>query len=386
MTRTMRALWMLLLAVAIGACGGGGGGVGGVGEGGTGSFASGPISGFGSVIVNDVHFDDAKADIEDDDGARLAPDALRLGQVAEIESGPITTKGGVQIAVASSIRIASALVGEVDAVRPQLTVLGQTVTTNDDTVFDDALAGGIAALKAGDVVEVHGWFDAADGSYVATRIERRAKAPARFKVRGLVSEVNLRDRTFRIANQEFVVSAGLELPAVGDRVRVEVLTARSDGRWVVVDGSEAAVQLPDAEEAKIRGLVTRFDSKTSFDVEGAPVQTAPGTEFPKGSDGLKLGAIVVVEGPVQRGVLRAEKVRVVAADEKSELDLQGKVFHLKRKLRTFTLRGVPVEYDDATRFDHGTEADLANRVRVRVRGTLSADRTKLVAERVRFLD
>ena len=41
----------------------GGGGVAGVGTGGTGSFASGPIRGFGSIVVGGVHYDEAGAQI-----------------------------------------------------------------------------------------------------------------------------------------------------------------------------------------------------------------------------------------------------------------------------------------------------------------------------------
>ncbi len=41
--------------LALAGCGGGGGDVAGVGSGGTGSFASGPIQGFGSIVVGQVH-------------------------------------------------------------------------------------------------------------------------------------------------------------------------------------------------------------------------------------------------------------------------------------------------------------------------------------------
>ena len=59
-----RAGWMrrlgITLSVCVGllvACGGG------VGTGGTGAFASGPVSGFGSIIVNDVVYDESLARI-----------------------------------------------------------------------------------------------------------------------------------------------------------------------------------------------------------------------------------------------------------------------------------------------------------------------------------
>jgi hypothetical protein len=83
---TIRADWIRRLSIAVSicaallaACGGGG-----VGTGGTGSFASGPITGFGSIIVNDVHYDESQARVEADDGSTRNPDDLRLGMVVEV--------------------------------------------------------------------------------------------------------------------------------------------------------------------------------------------------------------------------------------------------------------------------------------------------------------
>ena len=42
-------------------------------------YAAGPITGFGSVIVNGVRFDDTSASITDDDGKTMAESQLRLG-------------------------------------------------------------------------------------------------------------------------------------------------------------------------------------------------------------------------------------------------------------------------------------------------------------------
>ena len=72
------------LAMLVVACGGG------VGSGGTGGFASGPISGFGSVIVNGVRFDDTFATVVDGDGTTRTRDDLRLGMTVDIDSGAIT--------------------------------------------------------------------------------------------------------------------------------------------------------------------------------------------------------------------------------------------------------------------------------------------------------
>lgn len=72
-------------AAALGLLGcGGGGGAGisdslaGVGSGGTGSFASGPIRGFGSVIINNVRYDDSTASIATEGGKTARAADLKL--------------------------------------------------------------------------------------------------------------------------------------------------------------------------------------------------------------------------------------------------------------------------------------------------------------------
>ena len=72
------------LSVLLAACGGGGGGdIAGVGTGGTGTISStvsvGPISGFGSIIVAGVRFDDTTATVTDEDGTVRSRDDLKLG-------------------------------------------------------------------------------------------------------------------------------------------------------------------------------------------------------------------------------------------------------------------------------------------------------------------
>ena len=89
---TPLTLWqrakVLWLALALVACGGG---VDSGGTGATSSYASGPITGFGSVIVNGVRFDDSLASISDDDGTLRQRGDLRLGMSVEIRGSAIST-------------------------------------------------------------------------------------------------------------------------------------------------------------------------------------------------------------------------------------------------------------------------------------------------------
>ena len=125
---------------ALAACGGG------VGTGGTGAFASGPITGFGSIIVNDVHYDERMARIEDDDGSLRDRADLRLGTVVEVDSDD----GAQRPAWRRRVRITSERIGRVDAVAANtLTVNGLPVRFNAGTVFDESFSGGACRHRGG---------------------------------------------------------------------------------------------------------------------------------------------------------------------------------------------------------------------------------------------
>ena len=103
----------LLLCLFIAACGGG------VDSGGTGgnasaSYVSGPITGFGSVIVNEVRFDDSSASVSDAEGAPRSRDDLKLGMTINLRGSPITTDtSGSQSGNAASIVYASTILGPI---------------------------------------------------------------------------------------------------------------------------------------------------------------------------------------------------------------------------------------------------------------------------------
>ena len=148
---TWRALLCALLATAVAAGCGGGVGTGGTGGNAT-AYASGPITGFGSVIVGGVRFDDVSAEVQDADGARRSRDELRLGMTVEVDSTAITSDASGSSATATRIRFESELVGPVGAVdlaAGSFTLLGQRVSVDTTTVFDERLASGLAGLSLG---------------------------------------------------------------------------------------------------------------------------------------------------------------------------------------------------------------------------------------------
>lgn len=142
------------LVVTLVACGGGGGSSAGVGTGGTGSFAVGTISGFGSIIVNGVRYDDSSASVLDDDDNASSASALAIGQVVELR-GSVASDG--LTGAASSVSYYSELKGPVTAVNAgggTVTVFGQVVSVTATTLFQGV--SGLFALASGNVIEVFG--------------------------------------------------------------------------------------------------------------------------------------------------------------------------------------------------------------------------------------
>lgn len=354
------------------------------------SYTDGVITGFGSVIVGGVRFDDSRATVVDEDDRVFAASALRLGMTIEVEAGRIDRAAASALAL--RIRLNSEVLGPVDAIdttASTVTVLGQTVLVTTSTLFDETLAGGLSALRTGAVVEVYGILDPANGRIVATRIEAEAGATA-YKLRGRISAVDTTARTFQINGQ---VISYASLPAAqvppglanGQLVRVRLQTTPVAGQWVAT-ALRGGRRWPDAIlEAKLEGIVTAFDSASSFSVNGLPVN-ASAASFPDGTAGIALGARVEVTGTISNGVMQASQVEI---EERRipgprQWDLRGEIGNLDTTARTFALRGVTVWYGGSVDFRDGTAATLANGVRVRVRGPLAADRTRLEATRIDF--
>ena len=405
-TRSLKWLahWRAALATAtfgaaalLAACGGGGDSTPAAGlappaAAGAGSYALGAISGFGSVIVGGVRYDDTGAAIADEDGASHSRSELKLGMMVQMDAGTVDRALGA--AIARRVIFGNEVlgpVGTVDTVASTVIVLGQKVFVTASTVFDTTLVGGLSALTTGMVVEVHGILDKANDRVVATRIEPKPAATA-YRLRGVISALDTTAKSFRIGS-ELISYAGLGITDVpvasladGKVVRVALQTAQVNGAWVATR-VRAGLRLPDGQrDAHVEGVVTVFTSSASFSVNGLAVDASNAT-FPDGTTGVVLGARVEVTGVVTNGVLVASKVELEERRDfgRREFELHGDISGLDTTAKTFALRGLTVAYGAVgVTYKGGVEADLANGRRVEVKGVLSADRTRLEARSVSF--
>jgi Domain of unknown function (DUF5666) len=386
----LQSLLKLACATAVLAgCGGGGG------SSGTTSFAYGPISGFGSIIVNGVRFDDSSSSVssEDDDDSTTPHSSsdLKLGMVVAVQGGSITSDSSGHHSRAGEIRFGSEIVGpvsratikvNVDARSGSFVLLGQTVNVSASTVIDDSL---IAAVTAGTdpiVVEVHGTLDSTTGAYNATRIELKASA-TQFKIRGAVASLDPAAHTFKIGSELISYPADLKLPngfAEKLIVRVKVQTVQVAGAWVATRIKSGVNSMGDHGEAEAKGTVTDFKSKSDFKVNGISVDATNATIYPSSLD---KGAFVEVEGAMVNGTLVAKKVALEdsLSEGNGDFEFHGRIANLNADHTGFDVHSQAVKITDATVFARGaTKANLAKDMCVEVKTDAAMNATFVKAD------
>jgi hypothetical protein len=385
---TRRRLTAGLLAAALliahlAGCGGG------VDSGGTGIIASGPISGLGSIFVNDVRFDDDSAEIRDEQGALLTKDQLKLGMTVIVEGGTLDTSGTQATSTALAIRVVSDLVGpvaSVDAVAGSFVVLGQTVIVGARTLYDGSLAGGFSALVPGMTVQVYSQYDPLTRQYAATRVEQLPDASF-YKIRGVVAARDPQAPSLTLGSEVIGVGsvAGNAVPPadIGDFLSVRLLP--DNAQLAATSVRTADLMLGDHPVARVEGTVTEIVGSRSFKVNGIAVD-AVGAHFDGDEAKVVLGARVGVFGATLAGTLVA--ARVIVHDDSvpaiTSFALVGAVQELDAAARSFRIRNTPVVFDDGTTFSGGVAADLADGRRATVTGVPSLDGTRIVATQVTF--
>jgi hypothetical protein len=281
--------------------------------------AQGAITGFGSIVVNGVHYSLDSAEVRID-GVLAAEADLRLGQVVTISG---SREEGSDRASADTVTFLSnvqAPVTAVDVGAGVFAVLGQTVRTSADTVFDlGARAGTVAALVVGETVRVSG-FVTADGSITAARVEQRS-AGGELRVTGRISRLDRGAARFDINSLTVSYAAALVIdgfpsgqPSDGDEVVVTGSTVAPSGTFLATTlvRHAAGIVRRAGDEFEVEGLITRFVSPQDFDVAGVRVTTTAATSYEHGSAAsLALDLKVHVSGRVNAALeLEARRVEI----------------------------------------------------------------------------
>jgi len=386
----------LAAGLVLAGCGGGGGGGDSSAAGGGGTVTAadttvGAITGFGSIIVNGVRFDDDGAAVSDDFGNLISSGDLRLGMTVEIH-GAINDDG---TGSASEITLFSELKGPVsdlDAAAGTFSVLGFEVVTDGETVFEDI--SGLDALADGDFVEV---FGARSGNTItASRIEKKdPNTDADVRLRGQVENLDTATTSFTLGTVTIDYSTADVRPNLGALVDGAFVKVRSNAlpNGDVIQASRVQVvgnlpfSIDDGGKIEIDGVVSDFSSISSFVVSGITVDATNATFLRGDASQVGNGTRLEVEGPFANGVLTAAKVKFEDGAGIDEFELHGAISNFV-SLADFQVRGVTVDASGEVLFERGTADDVGDGRVVEVEGSVQASDsgTVLVASKLKFED
>jgi len=323
-------------------------------------FVTGPIAGFGSIIVNGERYetDGASFIINDEAGSQ---DDLRVGQIVTLKTS--TDNNGNRRA--DQVQYDSELEGPITSINIEensFVALGQTVFILGTTSFDDDISpASIEGLAVGNFVEVSGNLDSA-GNLIASQIELEDGTDEEFELTGVVSNLNAGAMTFQFGSLVIDFSTAeledFEGEALANGNLVEVEGSAFDGDVLIADeveNEEDDLDVDDEDEAEIFGTITAFVSPADFTV-GTIAVDASNAEFEEcRSSDLGLDLQVEVEGEFNAdGVLIAEEVE---CESESEFEIEGRVEAVDAEAGTITVLGVTIFADQSTRFDDRSDDD-----------------------------
>jgi hypothetical protein len=374
------------VAGGVGSGGTGVSGDGGVGSGGTGSpaasLALGAVDGFGSIVVNSIHYEVGSATLTLADATQL-----QLGMTVRIE-GRASGLRGTATQVASSLQLRGT-VAAVRAEQGEFDVLGTRVSVDSGTVFDGV--GALSAIAVGDAVQVYG-VPGAPGELRATRIEA-AVPPAAPVVSGPVQQLDTVARTLRIGSltvawADAAFEAPLTAAQLADGLPVEVRSDAPPVAGVLTARTLKPLRpLPATPvEASLMGLVTDFAGRSSFRVQGIAVNAA-GVQVTGGpATSLGNGVKVELEGRLEGGTLRATRLKirhVPGTGGPVAFSAQGRITQFTPPA-SFKIQGQAIDAGGASVvYRNGSRSDLANGRRVTVLGS-RVEAGVLLADEVRF--
>ncbi len=339
-----RTLCIMALGAVLSSCGGDIGAIANGGISGTGSKASGTITGIGSIFVNGVEYDASAATVSIDGNPNQPQTELKVGMVVRI-TGSVNAdrvSGSAQ-----EIEFENELLGPVSAAPiitatgGSLSVMGQTVSVDRATVFDNATD--LQEIQPGAVVAVSG-LRGAGGQVHATRVEKRDVAPSEFQVRGSIGNVTATTFSLGGLTVNYGSAIAKNFPAAGLAnglfVKVNASTAPVNGTLaaasVTVQSGGLAAQ--EQDRLAVEGYVTGL-SANSFTVNGQPVTVDANTQYEnRAAAALANDLRVEVEGSVVNQVLVATRVRFQLV---ADVELQAQVTQVDLAAQTVSVFGNP---------------------------------------------
>jgi hypothetical protein len=348
----------------------------------------GAVTGFGSVIIEGVKYEDDAALVKLD----IDPTQATLGSLKDI-------KLGMRVAVqadgkkAQSFTLGTEVIGNVSSLGADFFVIaGQTVKASNDSASSTVFEGvsGLSGLALGDFVEVYGQRDA-NGVIIASRVERKSPGDkALTRVKGGLANLNKTAKTFVIAGLTVSYANALRiLPNLDGLIDGANVVVFSDVAMQagVLNAKVIKLLAPSSELnglLRIGGHIRGLDfAAHTFMLDGIKVDASRAT-FLKGTASDLANALKVrIVGSFADGKVAATEVSFQKDLGDAQVDVKGEVTDFV-KASSFKVRGVPFDASAATvNFVNGDVSKLLAGVKVRIRGEVQGDIVKALA--VEFL-
>lgn len=383
----------VMAAALMTACGGGGGGSDGgveVVNGGIGGFGSGTVTGFGSIIINDIREfefdDDSRVRIDGDDATE---NQLKAGMVVSVtvddDVNDDFTRGTLE-----TVDAHHEVKGIITALNP-LRVLAQQISVVSATVLDDVPGNDLANLDVGDEVEISGHRDE-NGVIRASLIEYKPAGVDVWQLRGTVTATPS-GVLFSIGSQPVNTSSATVQNCsggiiIGDTVEVKFnpVSSLANGQTLNATRVECytpGLTLPDDSsslKSSFEGFIDSITNATRFTLNGQVVQLSGSVVYENGSsDDLVVGAKVEAEGVLDSstGILTAVKLRFREAEFRIEAPVAPGAVVAGESV---TLFGVTVYSLAVTEDDDDVFGGLSSSAQIEVRGFVDSDGTAYAEE------
>jgi hypothetical protein len=403
--KILAPLALFLLLASCGPSPQAGGGIGGTGN--TASVASGPITGFGSVFVSGMEYDNTNTLYCIDHNPCSRENRLKIGMVVVVNGTRTVeyTSNQTLTHLADKITYEETVEGEVQSVGTDglsLVVLGQVVSVNQKTEIDPSLQGASPhalnpAIVSGTLVEISG-FVTGDGTILATLIQPHTGTP-HFEIEGVIKNHDLRAKSFALGS----LVVDYSRPTTDSSLMPSTTNGNWDGLVVFVLGDRwsqdgpgpygarmsatsvkpKALGVTDIQDTDIEDFVTRVDGPGDFFLNNVHVQTNAGTTFEGGTlNDILLGAQLEVHGSLIGGIVNATKVEF-----EGEAELEANVATINSSDNSMTLTGLAglvIQFEGKTSL-HGQGnprrlADLRSGDHLQIHGRQSGGNTILARE------
>jgi Domain of unknown function (DUF5666) len=355
--------------------------------------AVGSISGFGSVIVNGVRYDDSSSTVADDTGASRATSSLGLGMMVEVK-GLNNDDGSGSASAIIVFSEAQGPISNLSSASGTFSLLGLSVSTSASTVYSGV--AGAASLANSNNVEVYGLRSG--NTIAASRIELKTPAAGAtlVKIRGAISGLSTSASTFTVGNTTVNFAGATVTPsaaALVDGVFVKISSSSLPTAGVVTANKVHVIgarqfAMEHGARSEVEGLVSGYQSISNFTIAGVTVDATNATFLRGTAAALANGARLEIKGTVTNGVLIARLVKFEDASGTDSFELHGAVSTFT-SLSNFVVRGVTVDASASTvLFERGVAADVAAGRALEVEGSMetTASGSILKASKIKFED